>query len=175
LKKSVGIERVDVVKGNLGRAMRLRASGDENDFGAKMACAVSVNYRDGVGILERCLTANKLDVVQLEIFEYPLAFHFDDFPLVVHEILYGKIFLERVIDAIEAALLESGKIERRLAQRLAGDGARIDAASAHVRGALDDSDTLSKISGLRASFFSGRAAPDYDKVEVIVSSHLIPH
>ncbi len=151
--------------------MRLRAGGDENDLAAKTARAVRTSDRDGVRVLERRLAANKLDVVQFEILEDALAFHLDDFPFVVHEIVNGKIFLERVIDAIEAALLESGKIERRFAQRFAGDGARVDAASAHVLGALDDGDALAKIGGLRAGFFSGRAAADHDQVELFARRH----
>ena len=175
LKKCVRIEGMDVVKGNFGRAVGLRAGGDENDFAAEVSCAACSGDCDGVRVLERRLAANKFDVVQLEIFEDALAFHFDDFALVVHKILNGKVFLERVVDAIKAALLEPRKIEGRFAERLTGDGAGVDAAATHVLGALDDGDPLAKIGGLRTGLFSGGAAADYDEVEVIAGSHLIPH
>src|SRR5579859_3962808 len=86
----------------------------------------------------------------------------------MHEVVYGKIFFERIIDAIKAALAEAGKIERGFAQRFAGNGAGVDATAAGIWRPLDDGDTLAKIRGLRAGLFSGGSAAKHNEVERIV-------
>jgi hypothetical protein len=110
-------------------------------------------------------------MVQLEILEDALALHIDHGAFMVHEILNSEIIFERIVDAIEAALLEAGEIERGFSQRFAGNCAGVDATSAHVRGAVDDGDALAKIGGLGASFFAGGAAADYDQVEIFGTRH----
>src|SRR5262249_46504261 len=115
LKKSVGIERVDVVEGNFRGTMRLGTRGDKNDSAAQRARAGCAANGDGVCILETGLAANQLDLVKVEILEDASSLHLDDFAFVVHEVVDGEIFLERVVDAVEAALLQAGEIERRLA------------------------------------------------------------
>ncbi len=58
------------------------------------------------------LSAHEVDLVEREILQDAPAFHFDDFALVMHEVVNGKIFLERIVDTVEAALLQARKIER---------------------------------------------------------------
>ena len=89
LQKRVRVKGVDVVESDFRRAMRLRAGGDENDLAAKTARSVCASHRDGVRVLERCLAANKLDVMQFEIFQDAPALHFDDFAFMAHEIVDG--------------------------------------------------------------------------------------
>ncbi len=115
-----------------------------------------------MGVFERGPAADELDVMNCEIFQDALALHFHHFSLVVHEIMDGEIFFQGIVDAVEAALLETGKVECGLTKRLAGDGAGVDAASAHMLGALDDGDALVKIGSLRASLFSCGATADHD-------------
>ena len=93
----------------------------------------------------------------------------------VHEVVNGEIFLERIIDPVEATLAEAGKIKRRLAQRLAWDSARVDTTAAGTRGAFDDSDAFSEIRGLRSSFFSSWPATNHNQVERIVGCQRCLH
>ena len=106
-------------------------------------------------------------MVQREILEDAPALHLDDFAFVVHEIVDGEIFFQRVVDAVEAALLQAGEIEGRFAQRFAGDRAGVDATAADVLGALDDRHALAEVGGLSAGFFASGAAADHDQVEEI--------
>src|SRR5229473_2078346 len=108
------------------------------------------------------LPAHELDVVEREVFQDAPTFHFDDFTLVVHEIVDSEIFLERIVDTVKAALLQARKIERGFAKRLAGNGAGIDATAAHVLGAFDDGNAFAKIGGLGAALFPGRTATDHN-------------
>ena len=161
LQKSVGVKGVDVVENDFRRSMRLGAGGDENDVALQTACAIRAGDSNGVSIFKRSLAANQLDFVQLKVFQDAAAFHVHDFSLVVHEVVHGQIFFQRIIDAVEAALLQAGEIKCGFAQGLAGNGAGIDAASAHVRGALEHGDAFAKIGGLGASLFPGGAAANH--------------
>src|SRR5580692_3145542 len=98
--------------------------------------------------------------MQFEIFENTAALHFDDFAFMAHKIVNGEVILERIINAIKPALLESRKIERGLAQGFTWNSAGIDAAPAHVLGALDDGDVFAEVGRLSASLLSGGTAPD---------------
>src|SRR5271169_2173664 len=109
--------------------------------------------------------------MHFEIFQDALAFHFDDGALMVHEIVNGKIFLERIINSIKPALFQPGKIKRGLPQRLAGDRAGVDAASAHVLCPFNDRDAFAEIGGLRARFFAGGAAANHNQIKVFTGSH----
>src|SRR6266851_2096381 len=119
------------------------------------------------------LAVQDFDVVECEIFQNALALHIDDLTLMVHEIVDGEIFLERIIDPVKAALLEAGKVERGFAKGLAGNGASVDATAAHMFGALDNGDAFAEIGGLRGALFPRRAATDHDEVESVARSHIV--
>ena len=165
---------MDIVEGDFGRAVRLGTRGDENDVAAKAVLSIAAGDVDGVGVFEGRLAVEKCDLVQGEIFEDALAFHFHHFALVVHEVVYGEIFLERVVDAVKAALLEAGEVQGGFAQRLAGDRAGIDATAAGVLGAFDYGDALAEVGGLGAGFFSRRATADDQQVKLLVGRHSNP-
>jgi hypothetical protein len=127
-----------------------------------------------MGIHEGGLAAHESDVVECEVFQNALALHVDDFALVMHEVVDGQILFQRVVDTVEAALLEAGKIERGFAQRLAGNGAGVDAASAHMLDALDNGNAFAEIGSLRAAFFARGATANHDEIELVVRSHKSP-
>src|SRR5258708_24565231 len=118
-----------------------------------------------MGVYKGGLAGHELDIVECEVFQNAAALHVDDFTLVMHEIVDGKIFLERVVDTVETALLEAGKVECRFAEGLAGNGTGIDATAAHMFGALDDGNAFAEIGGLGAAFFTGGAAADDELIE----------
>ena len=76
-------------------------------------------------------------------------------------------FADGVINAVEPALAETRKIERRFAQRLRRHRAGIKARAAQMRGALDERDALAEIGRLRRAFFSGRAGTDGHQIEAL--------
>jgi len=150
--------------------MRLASGGDENHIAVQLAYAIRTGNGHGVGVFERSLAAYELDVMKGEVLQDALALHLNHFPLVVHEIVDGEILFKGIVDAVETALLETGKVERGFTQRLAGDSAGVDATSAYVLGPLDDGDPFAKIGGLRARLFSGRSAADHDEIEMLARS-----
>src|SRR6266436_7707328 len=117
------------------------------------------------------LTAHQLDVMEREILQDARAFHVHDFALVVHEVVDGEIFLQRVINAVKAALLQAREIECRFAKGLAGNGAGVDATAAHMFGALDDGNAFAEVGCLGATLFAGGSASDHDEVESVAGSH----
>ena len=89
----------------------------------------------------------------------------------VHEVVDREILLEGIVDTVETALLEAGKVESGFAQGLAGNRAGIDATAAHMLGALDDGNALAKVGGLGGALFTSRAAADHDEIERVTRSH----
>src|SRR5580704_11239386 len=97
-----------------------------------------------------------------EVLQNALALPLHHFALMVHEITDGEILFEGIVDAVDAALFETGEVKCGFTKRLTRDGAGVDAASTHVLSTLDDSDAFAKIRGLRTGLFSSRAAADHD-------------
>src|SRR5467141_1656021 len=124
-----------------------------------------------MGIQKSGLPTHEVDLVKRDILQDAAAFHFHHLALVVHEVVDGEIFLERIVDAVEAALFQAREIKRGCAKGLAGNGAGVDATAAHVFGALDDGHALAEIGCLRATFFTGGSATDNDQIESIARSH----
>src|SRR6266849_4275512 len=110
-------------------------------------------------------------MVKCEIFQDAPALHVHNFALVMHEVVNGKIFLERIVDAVETALLQAREIQRGFAERLAGNRAGIDTTAAHMLAALDDGHAFAKIGGLRAGLLAGWTAADDDQIEIVSRSH----
>src|SRR5260370_5426878 len=140
-----------------------------------MACGVGARDGNGMRVLKGCLAADEFDLMECEVLQNALALHVDDFTLVVHEVVDSKILLEGVVDPVKAALLEAGKVESGFAQGLAGNSAGINAASAHMLGALDDGNALAKVGGLGGALFTSRAAADHDEIERGTRSHEFLH
>src|SRR5207302_5411768 len=78
----------------------------------------------------------------------------------------GEVLGDPVVDAVEPALVEAGKVERGLSQRLRRNRARVDAGPADLGGLLDDGDTLAEVRRLGRALFAGRSGPDHDQVVV---------
>jgi hypothetical protein len=72
-----------------------------------------------------------------------------------------------VIAPVEGALAEAAEIEHRLAQRLAGNGAAMNANAAEFPLLLDDGRFLAEFRGADGALLSCRSASKYDQVVVI--------
>jgi hypothetical protein len=145
--------------------MRRGAGGDEDD------AAVDDLFADGVGDCDarrrnktrRTLIA--IDLMPPQVVFDPLPLVRDDVVFAVHEIGDGDAVDGDVDRAFaEAALSEAGERQRRLAQRLRGNGAGVDAGAAEDRLALDERDILPKVRRLRSALLAGRSGADDDEV-----------
>src|SRR5262249_59015558 len=88
------------------------------------------------------------------------------FALGVQEVVHGGVLGDPVTHAVESALVEAGKVERGLSQRLRRNRARVDAGPADLGSLLDDGDTLAEVRRLGRALFAGRSGPDHDQVVV---------
>src|SRR4029453_9662561 len=79
-----------------------------------------------------------------------------------HEVLDGDGLLHAIGVAVEATLLEAREVEDGLAQRLRGDGARVDADAAHTAQALDDGHASSELGSLDGGVVPGRSRANHD-------------
>ena len=76
-----------------------------------------------------------------------------------------KIFFQRIVDPVQPALLQPGKIERRFAQSLARHRSGVDATAPDHLGALDYRHALAEIGSLGARLFARRAAANYNQIK----------
>jgi hypothetical protein len=128
-----------------------------------------------VRIFERSLAADQLNFVELQVLQDALALHFDHRAFVVHKIMDGEIFFQRIINAVQPALFQPGEVQRRLAQRFAWNGPRVDATSPDHGRALDDRHALAEVRRLGAGLFAGRPTADDHQIKLLRSSHEILH
>ena len=135
---------MNIVKSDFRWPMGLGTGGDQNVIATQGAAAVRARNNDGVSVSEGGLSGDQLDAMQREVLEDAPALHVHHFAFVMHKIVDGEIFFQRIVDAVEAALLQAGEIQRGFAQGLAGHCAGIDATAAGVLRAFDDRTRLPK-------------------------------
>src|SRR5580704_8222828 len=114
--------------------------------------------------LERRKSADEIHLVRRQILAELLALSLDHHVLAVHEILHRQAVFQRVVDAIETALLNSRVVERGFAENLAGNRSGVDACASQNRTTFDKRDSFAKIGSLRGAFFTCRAGADYDEI-----------
>jgi len=70
-----------------------------------------------------------------------------------------------MINAIEPALPQPGKIKRRFAQRLAWRRAGVEARAIRLPAALDQCNALSEVGRLRRALFPRRSRTNHERVK----------
>src|SRR5262249_42092501 len=118
-------------------------------------------------ILEDGLAAHEVDLVPRDVGVHDLTERADDLLFAVHEVVDRELWLHGVVDPVQSALPQPGEIQRRLAQRLGGNSAGVDARATDVRLSLDEGDALAEVGRLRGAFFTGGARADHDQVVAI--------
>src|SRR2546422_10078270 len=118
--------------------------------------------------IQKCgLSAHEVDMVKREIFQDAPALHVHHFALVMHEVVNAKIFLERIVDTVETALLQAREIQRGFAEGLAGNSTGIDTTAAHMLATLDDGHAFPKAGSLSANVLTGGDTADDDQGETV--------
>jgi hypothetical protein len=118
-----------------------------------------------VRIREPRHSAEDLDVVPFHVGSHDRPFHLHHVLLATHEVRNGETFLEGIVDSVEAALPQSGKIQCCLTQSLGRHGPRVNPSSPEVLRPLDQGNPLPEVSSLSRPLFSRRPGTDYDQVK----------
>src|SRR6266481_202168 len=122
LQKRVGIKCVHIIERNFRGTMRLRSCRNQNYVPMQLSFRSihrrSASYGDRVPICKYRLSLHILNFVLLQIFQDAPPLHLHHFPLVMHKIMDRQIFFQRIVNSIEPALPQPGKIQRRFTQRL---------------------------------------------------------
>ena len=84
------------------------------------------------------------------------------------QVRHGDLFLDVVVDAVDALVFEAGEMQHGLAHGLAGDGAGVDADPADDFALLDEDDAAAAFRALNGRALAGGAGADDDE---IVSAH----
>jgi len=159
----VRIKNHFVVERNFRRAMGRGASGDQDHLGSNTGGRMTrPPYRNRIGIFERSHATHQFHAVRDQVLQDFLALRFDDHIFAMHEVFYGQPFLQRIIDAVEPALLHAGKVQRGFAQDFARNGAGIHTSAAQQGIVFDQRDAFAEIGGLGRALFAGRPRTDHD-------------
>src|SRR5262249_16111605 len=144
-----------VVKGDVFRAIRRGAGGDEEDRAAEDLLAEGVADDELIRGAERRRALVAVDAVAHEVVIDALPLLLDDDVLAVHEGAHGELALHGDVDGLlVAALVEAGEVQGRLAQGLRGNRAGVHARAAEDGLALDERHALAEVRRLRRSLLT---------------------
>src|SRR5688572_17380897 len=117
-----------------------------------------------IAILEGCFTMNKGNVVTPNCPLDHLAFFFNNGPFPIHEVLDRQIFLERIVNAVQTSLTQTGEIQSRFAKRFGRNCPRVNTCASYMGCAFDECDAFPIISRFRSTFFPRRSGTNYDQI-----------
>ena len=86
------------------------------------------------------------------------------------QVRHGDLFLDAIVDAVDALVLEPGEVHHGLPHGFAGDGAGVDAGAAHDFALFDHRHAAAAFGALNGCPLAGRSAPDDDDVKFLHSS-----
>jgi hypothetical protein len=122
--------------------------------------------REPVRINKRCRAGDEIDMVAKQLIANYFLFRLDDVVAAQRQVGESDVFLYSVAGAVELALAKAGEKQNGLAQRFAGDRARVDADSAHHRSALDNADLFANLGGLYRRLLPGGSGTDHQHIVV---------
>ena len=105
-----------------------------------------------------------VDPVPRELGAIDVVLFLDHVMTAKHQVVDGDGLLHAIGVAVEAALAEARKVEDGLAQRLGGNGARVDTDAAHAAQPLDDGDAAAKLGRLYRGMMAGGAAANHHEL-----------
>ncbi len=154
------------LSGNGGRVGRLGAGGDDDDGRFEVGLAARVLDADVGGVEEAGAAVDHFDAVARQLRLGDIDFGLDHLVDAEAQVGHGDLFLDVVIDAVDALKLEAGEMQHGFAHGLAGDGAGVDAGAADDFALLDDDHAAAALGALNGGALPGGAGADHDEVVV---------
>jgi hypothetical protein len=147
-----------------------RAHRDHDDRGAGFLNE-SVRHElkpDAMRIRERGVSGENVDVVAHQLVPGDVDLVADDMVHPKEQIAHRDVLLDGIRRTVDSALAVAGQTKRGFPERLAGDGAGVDADSANDRPLLDDGHPLVELGALKGGTMAGRTRADDEQVVVIL-------
>jgi hypothetical protein len=166
-------EDVLPVEGDVRVARSVGAGCHHDHLGADVVVpvAVGVGQSQRVRAREGCLGGEDLYPVAHELVAGHVDLMADHVVGAEEQVLHRDVLLDAVRGAVEPLLPVAGEVDHRLAQRLAGDGAGVDAHPAHHRHPLHQPDALAQLGPLDRRALARGAGSD-DQQIVVEARHL---
>jgi hypothetical protein len=166
LEDLVGIVHPVVPERELGRMQRGGTGGDQDALAAQAGLApVGARDRDRVRVDEATRPLEPDHGVFREPRLEALALQGGHPLLVPHEVGHGRLAPQGEIHAVQPARAPAGQHQRGLAQRLARNGAGVDAGASEQRGAFDQGRPLAEQAGGVRTAGAGGTAAQHDEIE----------
>src|SRR5262249_40365550 len=83
------------------------------------------------------------------------------------QVRHGDLFLDAIVDAIDALVMIARKMQHGFAKRLAGNRSRVDAHASDDIAPLDNSYTFAHLRALNGGALSGRTRTDHDQIIIL--------
>src|SRR4029077_5614575 len=145
LQNLIAIDDGLVVERDQRRDGRLRASGDNDVTRFKLGLSPGTRHLHVVRIEKAGGSRDDVDAVAGKLRANHIDFRFDDAQRAKGKIRHGDLFLDAIVDAIDALILIPGKVQDRFADGFAGNGAGVDGSSADHFQLFDERGAFSEL------------------------------
>ncbi len=164
--RTVRVEDIGIVEGDAGGLERPGSGGDDHGTSPEHPRRTTLQrpHRHSVVGSQACHPGHEFDVVAPEVLADRRGHEGGDLGLPGAHPFDEDGGREVEPHPVEAVAREAGEVERRLAHRLAGDGAG-DHGPARIGKAVDDRHALAEVGRLGGGLLAGGTRPDHDQVE----------
>ena len=165
LEETVGVDDARVVEGDVIRLEGGGAGGDQDEARGELGgLTVGGLDADGIAIDDAAAPPDDVDPLAVEVLLDAVVLLVLDPVALGHERVDGEFVTDGRIDPRQWAAAEGRAEQRRLPQRLGGDGAGVDHRPTGMAALLDDRHPVPEVPGLGGRFLTGRTAADADQV-----------
>ena len=165
LQNLVAVDDVSIVEWNERRVRGLGSRRDDDVGGFIFRLVARADHADVVRIDEAGHTGEHFDAVARKLRADHVHLCLDHMLRAKAEVSHRDLLFHAIVDAVDALIVETGKMKDRFADRLAGDGAGIYGRAADHFKFFDERDTLAVLCGLNGGALSRGPGPDDDKIE----------
>ena len=155
------------LSGTVGLIGGLGAGGDDDGGRFEIALAARVFDAHVGGVEETGAPGDDLDAVARQLGLGDVDFGLDDLLDAEGQVRHGDLFLDVIVDAVDALVLEAGEVHDGFAHGLAGNGAGVDAGAADDFALFDHRHAAAALGALNGRTLSGRPGADDDDVEFL--------
>ena len=164
LQNLVAVDDGAVVEGNERRVRRLGSRRDDDVLGFVFGLVPRADNADVMRIDEAGHASEHFDAVARELRADHVDLGFDHVLRAKAEIRHRDLFLHAVVDAVDALVVETGKMQDGFADGLAGDRAGVDRRAADDFEFLDERHALAVLHGLNGRALSRGTGAEDDEV-----------
>ena len=174
LQDLIAVDDVAAVDGDLAETAGLVPVAMMMLGASKSDCPRDAGDADVCGSRRPACAVDHVDAVAGELRLRDVDFGLDHVLHAEGEVRHGDLFLDPVVDAVDALVAVAGEVQHGFAHGLAGDGAGVDAGAADDLALLDDGHALAVLGALDGRPLAGRPRADHDEIVLLHAIVMVP-